>query len=369
MAGVLCLLLLIPLTAMMGIGLVQWLDQLRRDRGRHSYILTFPHDLETTAVVEWLWSLSGNRGSKWRLAGVHTLAFELWATKDGLTHRLKIPWEQLETVLPQLQGLVPGVKVAPDYEPPRRTWTRAVELGLTNPGRPLSIDSPERLATSLLKSVDHLEDGETVVMQWVVTPAPRQHRPIHRESKSDMVSPRFLTHGNLANKDEITERRDKLDQPNMLAVLRIGAEASTKVRANYLIDGVRRTLGSVHSAATRFKPRLVLPSDVQRSIDRAGGVANFPMQVSLTELAACLAWPIGSPTGVTGLPRPHGRQFPPHGAIPSQGLVVGDAAWPGRERPIAIGYNEANMHTHVLGANGTGKSVLLAHIARQAMNS
>src|SRR4051794_6716610 len=162
------LLLLYPVIA--GVLIVQKLDQRDRDRQRLSYIVLCPGDLSADSINEWMWAISGRTQGGARFTGVHTIAFEVWATRDGITHRLKVPWQQAESVIPQLQGLVPGIRVTPDYDPPRMKWTRAVELGLTNPGRPLRIDSAERVSISLLKSIDRLEAGETVMMQWVVTP-------------------------------------------------------------------------------------------------------------------------------------------------------------------------------------------------------
>src|SRR3954468_20913035 len=163
------LLFLYPVFA--GVVLIQMADQRNRDKSRLSYIVTFPNDLTNDSIVALIWAISGRtQGGSW-FEGVHTIAFEVWVPGGVITHRRKVPWQQADSVIPQLQGLIPGIRVTPDYDPPRMTWTRAVELGLTNPGRPLRIDSAERVSTSLLKSIDHLDAGETVMMQLIVTPA------------------------------------------------------------------------------------------------------------------------------------------------------------------------------------------------------
>src|SRR3954454_8424707 len=122
MTPALCVLLLLyPIVAT---GVVrQMLDQRDKDKSRLPYIATFPNDLSTTNIEEWMWSISGRTQKSSRISGVHTLAFEVWATKEGIVHRLKVPWQQAQSVIPQLQGLIPGIKVTRDYEPPRHTWT------------------------------------------------------------------------------------------------------------------------------------------------------------------------------------------------------------------------------------------------------
>jgi hypothetical protein len=67
----------------------------------------------------------------------------------------------------------------------------------------------------IFASLKPLEAGEEVILQWVVTPAIPVHPPVPNESRSDMVTPRILTNGNRANKDEVTQRRLKLMEPNV----------------------------------------------------------------------------------------------------------------------------------------------------------
>jgi TraM recognition site of TraD and TraG len=49
--------------------------------------------------------------------------------------------------------------------------------------------------------------------------------------------------------------------------------------------------------------------------------------------------------------------------------VIGDSSYPGQERPVAIGYDEASVHSFVLGANSPGKTTLLGQIAEQVANA
>jgi hypothetical protein len=342
-------------------------DQRTKDSQRKTYRIAFPHELTEDTVTAWLRAISGTlKSSSLRFAGTPTVGFELWASREGIQHRIKVPWQHADYVIAQLRSLVPGIRVTPEDQWPRRQWTRAVEVGLSNSSRPLRIFSATDMASSLLASVQALEGSETIVMQWVVTPALPQHKPVHREARSDQFHARHLLVGNQANRDEVTERRAKLDEPNLLAVLRIGAVATTDERADHLIYRVRASLSSTRGPATRFVKRLVSRGDVQRGLDTASGCLHYPAQLSAPELAALVAWPIGGPF-VTGLPPALARQLPASDLVPKQGRVLGRSNFPGNERLIAVDYTAARKHLHVVGPTGSGKTVLLANMIRQDM--
>ncbi|MFI0411937.1 type IV secretory system conjugative DNA transfer family protein [Actinomadura sp. 3N508] len=83
---------------------------------------------------------------------------------------------------------------------------------------------------------------------------------------------------------------------------------------------------------------------------------------SVTELAALAHLPWDS--AVPGLSRAGAKAVPPPPGIATPGpeakqLGVSDA---GIVRPVALGVTEARHHMHVLGATGSGKSTLMAHM-------
>jgi RecA/RadA recombinase len=47
--------------------------------------------------------------------------------------------------------------------------------------------------------------------------------------------------------------------------------------------------------------------------------------------------------------------------------VIGEASFPGRERPLALSTTDSLRHLHVLGPTGSGKSTLLLHLIEQDM--
>lgn len=357
--------LAVCLPSVMGILMVKQLDQQQRDAQRKTYRLSFPSQLDADSVTAWVRAISGTlRYGSTRLTGVPTVAFEMWGSSEGITHRLKVPWQHADYVIAQLRSLVPGIRVTPEEERPRHRWTRAVEVGMTNSSRPLRIYSAADMAASLLASVQALEAGETVLMQWVATPAVPARLPVYKEAHTDHLSLRMMTHGALANRDEVRERREKLSEPNVQAVLRLAAVAGTNARADHLIYRMRASLAAARSPSSRFVKRLVSAGSLQRRLEMASGSVVFPVQLSAPELAAVLGWPIGNPF-VTGLPPRMSRQLPANELVPRSGRVVGRSNFPGNERPIAVDYLAARKHMHVVGPTGTGKTALLANMVKQ----
>src|SRR5208282_3927340 len=128
------------------------------------------------------------------------------------------------------------ISLVPDGEYPSRTWTQAVEVGVKNSHRQLQIADASALSANILARFAHLGKDETLMMQWTVTPATPRHKPIHGEAQTKEFRWNSLVNGTLlATKDEVAERRAKLDEHNFYGVLRVGAVASTLERATHLI--------------------------------------------------------------------------------------------------------------------------------------
>lgn len=340
-------------------------EQVKRDANRKTYVLSFPHELDSERVNAWVRTISGTmRYGAMGFLGTSTLAFEMYASNHGIKHTLRVPWQHADYIVSQLRALVPGIRVTPEDEWDHHKWTRAVEVGLTHSARQLRIANPTDLSASLLASVGALQDKEVMVVQWVLTPAAPSHAPIHDEAKSHEFSLKMLTNGNLASKDEVNDRRGKLDEPNVLAVLRVGAVASTAGRAEHLIYRVRASLATTHGPATKFVKRHA--NNIQDRLDTAATPLVFPIQLTASELTALVAWPIGNPF-VAGLPQTMARHLPTSEQVPREGRIIGRSNFPGNERLVALGYNEALKHMHVVGPTGSGKTALLANMIKQDM--
>jgi hypothetical protein len=334
--------LLIPLS---GVFAVVKMDQKTRDRQRKTYQVTFPADLTHGAVVNWIRSLMGvTRGSP----GMCTIVFETWSTSAGIQHILKVPWQTADYVIGQLTAHV-GVSYF-EVVPPRQLFTRAVEVRMSDRTKPLRIYSPTAVAHSILKAVSEVGSDEALMTQLVISPIRPARPPIE------------------GNKDELSEERNKLSEPNVVATFRVGAVANTKPRADHLIERVKGAVSGTTSPFTGFEKRIATLGQLQRRIDEGMTPISFGLQLTAPELATLISWPLDGVV-VAGLPSFTGKRLPPSEQIPQEGIVIGRSVFPGAERPVAIGYREALMHTHVIGSTGVGKTNVLALMARQIMNA
>lgn len=343
-------------------------DQNGRDGHRKTYSLAFPSDLDSGQVLVWLTAISGTlRTGAPRLKGVHTIVFEVWVDERGIHHELKVPWQHADYVIGQLRSLVPGIRVQPVEHHRNHAWNKAVEVGESNPQRTLRIPNPEAFSASLLASLQALHDGEVVLIQWVVTPAIPQRLPTRDNA---LTANNMLVNAMLgstrASKDEVDDRRDKLKQPNLLAVLRVATQASTGKRADHLLNNVRRALSSARTADNHWRKTMVGKRAVMERVAGAAAPLVFPAQLSATELSALIAWPIGSPH-VAGLPTGQAQHLPAPSSVAREGRVFADGNFPGAERALAVTPLDSCKHWHIVGRTGSGKSVLMGNLMAQDM--
>jgi hypothetical protein len=330
-------------------------DQSER-QGHVVYRVTLPANLQVGQVQAWLRSVGGQRRS--------SLGLELWATDLGLTHRLLVPAAQADYVTSQLRSLVPGAAVVPETSRIMPHWTAAVELALTDMTHTLLVPSAEELSTRLLASLQALRSGETVLWQLVITPAAPEKPPTkHAHGSSKNLITSLLS----SDSAEADDQAAKLKEPNYLVVFRLAVKADDEDRACHLLDRVRSALIASSSLHTSFRKKLVFSkANLMKRIAAASGSRLYSAQFSITELSGLMAWPIGSPH-VAGLPARRTRQLPATAAIPRTGKVIGHSNFPSNERPVAIAYQEATKHLHVIGPTGTGKTTLLANLVAQDM--
>lgn len=234
-------------TAVFSIGLARWRTVESRRQASHAYELHFPRDLEAVSAQQFIASLTGLLVQWWRrsLGYSHVVAFEVLATQEGIRHFLTVPDEACSFVLPQLAAALPDValvKLAPGQS--HNTPLTAVELALTTPHRSLAVSNPEGVSRALLASLQPLNRGESVWLQWVVTPHPPVDpvTPARRQAAQGWNSWRIADDLSVQFRDSESVRaaRDKLSSPVFLVVGRVGASASDSLRRRALI---RRVLG------------------------------------------------------------------------------------------------------------------------------
>jgi hypothetical protein len=335
------------------------------------YLLTFPENLSEENVLSWLRSISGIlkvEGN--RLFGVPTIVFETWANSRGIVHRLMVPSKEADYISNQLRTKIPGLTIAEDDTRPDLTWTYGASISMSAPARTLSIVSNKDMAHSLLAAVQALDTDETIVTQWVLTPAPREKLPSKQEPvlSAEFHYKKVISGRMSASHDEVDDRRQKLQEHNMLAHGRVGAVARNEPKARHLASGIIKSLAGAQSHSNYFKTKDIAKKKLDLQINDAETPMLFGAQFGVSELAAILAWPIGQPF-VAGLPQGSTRHIHATEDIPRVGRVLGTSNFPGSERPIALDYSYAAQHMGIFGRTGTGKTVLMANALAQDLQN
>ncbi len=335
------------------------------DAQRVCYLINPPSDLDSERVVSFFRAAVGSsvRGAA-RFVGVPTIVFETYATSDGITHRILVPAMDAEYIVGQLRSLVPGTVVTPIEHRERIQWKAGLKVSMSRPARTVRATEPNDMAASLLASVSSLADDESVLIQWIVSPAPRERPPSRQSARSvefDLF--RAIRGRTEAMADEIDDRRRKLEEQNVLAVGRVVADADTDTRARSLTFRIRQSLSAMHTATNGFNVSSMDELDMVY-VNEARTPMHFTAQFTLHELIGVVAWPVGMPF-VAGLPRGAARHLHATNDIPSEGRVLGRSNVPGHERPVAIPYARSVEHAFVQGGTSSGKSALLSNLFAQ----
>lgn len=371
-------LLLVPLAVVAVGGVIvsalRQADQTTRDKHRKAYKLFFPSVMTPEDIAKFLDGISGHMhrktGNFILPEPTPSLAFEVWATAGRIEHWLRVPWQYEESILPTLLTLVPGTRVSsndryPDFEP-----TYAVEQRIKHSHRPLHIPDGAALSSNVLKSFSYMDHGETLMMQWAVTPAAQETMPIHGHAKTK--EPRFghFASGNfMANKDEVNDRRTKLKERNYAAVLRVAARASSDARSIHLVEKVTGVIKSTDGPVNHLVRRKLVRHIQQRiAIAASPELAHPQIVVTVSELAALLGWRT-SGVHVPGMPPTLSMSLPTPENVPRDGRKIGTSNFFGRDRDVALAYPEALKHMYFSGGTGSGKTTLMENCAAQDMRN
>jgi hypothetical protein len=222
----------------------------------------------------------------------------------------------------------------------------------------------------MLTALAHLHRGEHLTLQWVLgrsmapVAVPNHLEGLGRESWLGALLLAPLGPPPLADVDVRNALRAKQAEPGWRAVGRIAVIAKTVGRERQLI---RQVVGALRSAEAPGVSFWVRVTSVRRVIAATAGW-RLPLRLNASELATVSAFPIGLtnelPVSMTG-----SRLVAPSAAIPRTGRIVGQASFPGRERPLALTPVDSLRHVHVLGPTGVGKSTALANLVMQDMQA
>jgi hypothetical protein len=308
-----------------------------------------------------------------------TQSFRLLATAAGqpvivetigspgeVEHRLALPSTQAEGMVDQLRAVTPGLSVEALPERPTLALARAVELRLNTRRRALRTDDLAGVSRAVLTALAGLHKSESLVLQWVLgrslapLAVPNRVEGLAHESWPTALLLAPFSPPPPLDSDTRSALRAKQAEPGWQLVGRVGVRAKGANRERQLIRQVGGALNTSVAPGVGWRLRQTQP----RGVNDARRPWRLPLRLNAVELAALTAWPIGL-TNELPVQRLGSRLVAPTAAIPSSGRVIGQASFPGRERPLALAPTDALRHLHVVGPTGSGKSTLLLNLITQ----
>jgi hypothetical protein len=348
------------LVAAVGVFVLIWRHLATETAARYrTFELRFARDFDAAGAAHIVRSLGGLSAPWWGcLLGSPAVIVEVRADQTGIRHLIRIPDRLVAFLTGQLS--VAGVRFWECSDEPPEVSTGA-EFRRASLLVPLTTEPPGAVATGLLAAFQPLEAGQVVVMQSVVTPTrsphPAELNPAAPWWRQVIGLPPPGPSPAAAEAVRTWQR-----EPTLAASIRIGVVADTPAASRQLLSRLSGALQLTRSRQAALSRRLLPTRLIAARINRGTLPINFPARLRASEAAAILALPSGSV--VAGLRLAGTRQLPPPPALPRAGRVLGDATYPGAERPVAIGYPDAaSRHLWAVGSTGTGKSTLMCRAA------
>jgi hypothetical protein len=289
------------------------------------------------------------------------MILEATGSAGEVTHRIAVPEGRQGNVAHQLRGALPGLSVDAIAERTPLSIDRAIELRLSTKHRPLRTEQTAAVSRAILAALTDLGDGETLSLMWVLgTPlrpmaVPNQLDHIAGHSSGKDIALSAMGKHITVDADTRKAMKAKQSEPGWRAAGRIGVKAVSASRQRQLVRQVLAALRSTEAPGVAFWVRSRNPS----LVTDARIPWRFPLRLNVSEVAGISAWP-ASATSDLPVARQRSRLLPASAAISKTGRVVGEASFPGRQRPLAITATDSNRHTLVLGPSGVGKSTLLS---------
>jgi hypothetical protein len=298
------------------------------------YRLRFPRDLEDSAVIAALSAFSG-------VSYNTRLVFDLRASRDGITHNLAVSPRAADGVLGSLRAAIPSLRLD-QTAPPSRHHTLRSLWQVTPATSVIRTEALAAVAAGLLASLFPLHEHETVRLTWAMRSHIRPPLPLTPEIQRDGRQRVLMA---------------KLSQPGLNGYGLLSVQAKTSGRATQLMQ---RTAVSLWSLSTPFGRLVADPYWYGQLLRLFGQRGRY---LSVTELAAVIAWPIGGPD-LPGLELGASKRLVPSLSLPATGRILGVSNFTSVSRPVAITPSASTRGLYVLGPTGTGKTSLLKNLIR-----
>lgn len=355
------------------IGFIIWrrkLNQERLDRSRNTYQLVFPRDLTVEQVTAFMRSLVSLRRPRWEILGRPSVAFEVMTNGTVIEHRLRLPQGYEHEVLAQLRAAIPGARVVKLVRTETFRVASGRELKLTDAELPIRSDLAAVFARSFLHALGTTRGW--AVFQVVVLPVGSPTAPPTAPKPAEIkVGPswvRMATRLLLEPRPETRDRKalkSKASEARFAVAARVGVMSTERGMSGQVVDQLTGTLRQLDQPGAHLVTRRAAAAVMTKRLTAAATpVTTAPLHLGPPELASLVAWPVGGPN-VPGLVLAGGRVFPPARELATSGKLLGQAVYPGLERPVGIAPADALMHLLVTGPTGSGKSTLLLNLITQ----
>jgi TraM recognition site of TraD and TraG/Type IV secretory system Conjugative DNA transfer len=281
-------------------------------------------------------------------------------------HRLALPGGRATVVSKQLRAAIPGLACEGLAGRPETVVNRAVQLRLNTQRRPLTTNDLPGISRALLTALTSLRGSECLVLQWSLgrplapMAVPNRLEGLAHESWLGAVLLASFGPPPPLDAEARNALRAKQAEPGWQAALRLGVHATSARRQHQLIAQLVGALRGAEAPGVGFRARAM---NTQPVIE-ARRPWRLPLRLNTSELATISAWPSGA-TGDLPVDRLASRLMPPTAAIPRSRRILGQATYPGLERPVALAAQDGLRHLHALGPSGSGKSTLLMQLIVQ----
>ncbi len=231
--------------------------------------------------------------------------------------------------------------------------------------RDLAVDPLSQITSSLAK----LSEGEGAVVQFIVAPAPNEWRSQGRKyiskTKKNEADPEKAKFNVDAKTLEAIE--NKVSKVGFSTSIRIVVSAADKAQAKSILDNLKGSFSQFSSDQNGFSgDKIRIAHNFMTDfIYRYQPLFATPSILSAEELATICHFPnksIETP-GIFWLNAkraPAPQQVPDHG-----GLLVGKSVFRGQEREVHLLDPDRLRHVYIIGATGTGKSLLMSQMILQ----
>ena len=332
--------------------------------------LHMPLGLTPEDIARWLNTVAAaTHRHRLALLPCPPFAFEVMASSEGIRYLLLVPKPLRDTALSGLRAALPGVRLTeqPDYLRERANLTAAVEAAMTNRHRQMSVQRAQGVATALLATLQPLEAGETVVVQWLLTGAGTPSPIPSTAGRHEL--PGWISSEELKDGYAIRSARQKQTEAFLHASLRVGVQAHSRKRASAIVGRVWGQHRGENSPGVVLNPRWWMPGRIAvfRLSELTTPITHWPLILNTRELSGLLPIPVGD-VALPGVALGLARQLPPPPGMLTAGVhavQAGVSNYPDMRVPLFLADADRLQHLHVLGPTGVGKSTLLANLITQ----